>query len=190
MAYIDLDECEKVTLEDLRDIVSEARGQIDMVYAHWTAGHYSQAFDDYHILIDHDGSVYITTRDMTELKYHTWHRNSRAIGIAMMCAYGAEANDGYDADLGYEAPTDIQITALSQVTAVLSQELGLPITKDNFMTHCEAALEDGYGVYQGDPDLRWDLWYLPDPNNNGYLTDGGELWRGIANFYKNRWENE
>jgi len=44
---------------------------------------------------------------MTELKYHTWHRNSRAIGIAMMCAYGAEANDGYDADLGYEAPTDI-----------------------------------------------------------------------------------
>jgi len=82
---------------------------------------------------------------------------------------------------------------------VLSQELGLEINKENFMTHCEAALRDGYGVpygtyvngvYQGDPDLRWDLWYLPDPNNNGEMVDGGNLWRGIANFYKNRWEEE
>ena len=189
MAWIDLDDCQKVTLEDLRDIVSDARGYIDTVYAHWTAGHYSQAFDDYHILIDYDGSVYVTTQDMTELKYHTWHRNSRAIGIAMMCAYNAQANDGFDSDLGDEPPTAIQITALAQVAAVLSQELGLEINKDNFMTHGEAALRDGYGVYQGDPDLRWDLWYLPDPNNKGEMVDGGNLWRGIANFYKNRWED-
>jgi len=50
---------------------------------------------------------------MTELKYHTWRRNSRAIGIAMMCAYNAQANDGWNSDLGDEPPTSIQITALA-----------------------------------------------------------------------------
>jgi len=73
----------------------------------------------------------------------------------------------------------------------------LELDKSTFMTHCEAAIRDGYGVpfgevvdgvYQGDPDLRWDLWYLPDPNEDGEMTDGGQLWRGIANFYKNQWE--
>jgi len=196
---IRLEECHKVTLEELREFAADAMGYITRVYSHWTAGHYGQAFDDYHILVDEYGNAYITTEDFTERKSHTAWRNSRAIGISMMCAYGAVANGGKDADLGWEPPTAIQITALSQVAAVLSQELCIELDREHFMTHCEAACEDGYGVpygsvvngvYQGDPDLRWDLWYLPDPNNDGKMVPGGELWRGIANYYKNQWEKE
>ena len=32
-----------------------ARGRITTIYLHWTAGHYSQVFDDYHLCIDQDG---------------------------------------------------------------------------------------------------------------------------------------
>ena len=55
MSYIPLERCYKVTLEELRDIARDFHGIIHHVYAHWTAGHYSQAYDDYHICIDHDG---------------------------------------------------------------------------------------------------------------------------------------
>lgn len=199
MGYVRLEDCHDVTLEELREIVRDANGYIRRVYSHWTAGHYSQAYDDYHICIDYDGKVYLTTEDMTERLAHTLGRNSCAIGISMMCAYKAEARNGYNAYFGPEPPTAIQITALSQVTAVLAQELDLPLDAEHFMTHYEAACLDGYGVpygtrvngvFQGDPDSRWDLWYLPDPNNDGKLVPGGDLWRGMANWYKNQWEQE
>lgn len=178
----------KVTLADLREMAADAKGRIDKVYAHWTAGHYGQPFSDYHILIDYDGTVFVTTDDFTEKKNHTWHRNGRAIGIGMMCAYGAIANEGKDADLGDEPPTMHQIEALAQVAAVLSVELGLDITRDNFMTHCEAAQIDNYGPFSGDPETRWDLWYLPDYVGDGKMKQGGDLWRGKAAFYKRWWE--
>lgn len=187
MAYVALEHCRKVALEDLRELANEACGYIDMVYAHWTAGRYSQGYDDYHILVDHDGAVYVTTDDLTEYKTHTLGRNSRAIAISMMCAYGALANEGYDADFGDYPPTPLQIEALAQVAAVLSGALDLEITRENFMTHCEAALIDGYGPFQGDPNLRWDLWYLPDINDGGKMKPGGDLWRGKAAFYKRQW---
>lgn len=185
MSYIALGNCYKVTLEELREIAADFHGIIHHVYAHWTAGHYSQAYDDYHICIDHDGSVYLTTEDFTDILAHTWHRNTGAIGIALMCAYRAEARNGYNAWLGPEPPTDIQITALAQVTAVLSEELGLEINDDNYMTHAEAADIDDYGP--SSTCERWDLWYLPDSNNCGQLVDGGQLWRGMAIWYMNQW---
>jgi len=190
MAAIELKDCTKVTLEDIEVIAADARGLISRVYAHWTAGHYGQGYDDYHILIDRDGSVYVTTEDLAEEKSHTWQRNFGAIGIAMLCGYGAIANKGRDADLGPEPPTDIQITALSQVAAVLSDVLGIDLDREHFMTHCEAAQIDGYGPFSGDPETRWDLWYLPDINNGGKMVPGGDLWRGIANFYLAQWLRE
>lgn len=187
MGYIPLRYCRRVSLEELRDIAEDAKGEIKKVYAHWTAGRYSQAFDDYHVLIDYDGSVYVTTNDLEEYKEHTWHRNWKAIGVALMCAHGALANEGRDADLGSCPPTPAQIEALAQVTAVLSEALGLEIARCNFMTHCEAAFEDDYGPYSGDPETRWDLWYLPDVYNGGRMKLGGDLWRGKAAFYKSQW---
>ncbi|MPM83104.1 hypothetical protein SDC9_130167 [bioreactor metagenome] len=41
------------------------------------------------------------------------------------------------------------------------------------MTHEEAATIDGYGHYSGDTETRWDLWYLPDYNDN--LRKGGDV---------------
>ncbi|MBR4908799.1 MAG: N-acetylmuramoyl-L-alanine amidase [Acidaminococcaceae bacterium] len=187
MAYVELDHCRKVSLEDIRELANEARGEISMVYAHWTAARYSQAYDDYHILIDHDGAIYVTTDDLTEYKAHTYRRNYRAIGIALMCCYGALANEGYDADFGDYPPTLLQIEALAQVTAILSDALDLEITRDNFLTHCEAALADGYGPFQGDPDLRWDLWFLPDLYDGERMKPGGDLLRGKGIFYQNQW---
>ena len=34
-----------------------ARGRITTIYLHWTAGYYSQVFDDYHLCIDQDGKT-------------------------------------------------------------------------------------------------------------------------------------
>ena len=42
------------------EIVSMAKAachEIDHIYLHWTAGHYGQAYDDYHLNIDRDGTV-------------------------------------------------------------------------------------------------------------------------------------
>lgn len=196
MGYISLESCRKVSLEELRELAEHAQGEIDTVYSHWTAMKYSQAFDSYHILVDYDGSVYATTEDFSRTKSHTYGRNYRALGISMMCAYSAVANHGEDADLGNFPPTRLQIEALAQATAILSIALGLEIDCENFLTHCEAAWEDGYGVpygstvngvYQGDPDLRWDLWYLPDFSDNEKMKPGGDLWRGKAAYYKSQW---
>ena len=52
------------------------------------------------------------------------------------------------------------------------------------MTHCEAAFEDAYGPGDGDPDMRWDLWFLPDVELYGELAPGGEVLRGKAVFYQ------
>lgn len=188
MGYVRLEDCHDVTLEDLREIAWDASGYIHHVYGHWTAGHYSQAYDDYHICIDYDGKVYLTTEDMTKVLPHTWGRNTGAIGVSLMCAYRAEARNGYNAWMGPEPPTPIQITALAQVAAVLSDELMLPLNDQHFLTHAEAADLDGYGP--ASTCERWDLWYLPDPNNNGKLVDGGKLWRGMANWYRNQWKQE
>ena len=179
------------SLETVRRLAKDAYAEIDHVYLHWTAGHYGQCYDDYHICIDADGSIYLMCEDFTERKYHTWKRNSESIGIALCCCAGAEAHNGFNADLGDEPPTAEQIEALAEVAAVLSQELELPLYNSNYiMTHCEAAYKDDYGPYSGDPDLRWDLWYLPDYyGDDGRLCDGGSLIRGKAAFYVRKWEN-
>ena len=81
-----------------------ARGRIAQIYLHWTAGRYGQVYDDYHLNIDADGTIYCTCDSLTEQKSHTWKRNSGSIGIALCCGLGALANHGHDADLGVLPP--------------------------------------------------------------------------------------
>ena len=178
------------SLDRVRQLAKDAYAEIDHVYLHWTAGHYGQAYDSYHICIDKDGEIYIMCDDFTEHKSHTWKRNSEAIGVALCCCAYAEANSGFNCDLGDEPPTAEQIESLAEVVAVLSKELELPLYNSNYiMTHCEAAYKDGYGPFQGDPDMRWDLWYLPDYyGDDGRLCDGGALIRGKAAFYQRKWD--
>ena len=86
-------------------------------------------------------------------------------------------------DFGPEPPTVVQIEAMAKVVAILCEELCLPITPQTVMTHCEAAFADCYGPGDGDADMRWDLWFLPQTNLYGELEPGGPLLRGKANYY-------
>ena len=200
-----------VILEDkLRVMARQVRGGIHTVYLHWTAGHYGQVYDEYHLCIDRDGTVYVNCKNLLEYKAHTWLRNHNAIGIALCCGAGArcwipDGREGYGLeeacdlqysarpgsaliDYGPEPPTEIQIEVLADIVAILCEELALPITADTVMTHCEAAFEDCYGPGDGDSDMRWDLWFLPDADRYGELVPGGKLLRGKALFYQNLWE--
>ncbi len=159
-----------VTLETIRTMAEAARGVVDRIFVHWTAGHYGQFFDDYHINIDEDGSVHVSTKDFTERKAHTYHQNSGAIGIALLCAYKADTND-----LGPEPPTEAQLSSLAEVIAALCEGLDIPIDYAHVRTHCEQADEDDYGP--ATTCERWDLWRLRDGEENG---TGGEKMRKMA----------
>lgn len=187
MAMIPTSKMTPDTLEDVRGMAAETRDFIDHVYLHWTAGHYGQAYDDYHICIDEDGSIYIMCDSFEETLPHTWHRNSFAVGVTLLAAYEAEARNGYNAWLGDEPPTTEQIESMAQVVAVLAEEFQLPLDCDDYvMTHCEAAEKDDYGP--STTCERWDLWYLPDEyGSGGELVEGGDLIRGKAAFYQRIW---
>lgn len=187
---------DKAGVSRLISLAEKARGKIKAIYLHWTAGHYGQFFDDYHICIDRDGSVRLTGDDFLERKSHTWGRNGKSIGIALCCGYGAvlpstavepgrrgEPLPDGAIPFGPEPPTWMQIERLAVVTALLCHHLFLPVSALTVMTHGEAALLDGYGPGDGDPDLRWDLWYLPDRPARLGLHPGGEVVRGKARWY-------
>lgn len=205
-----------ITERELKVLARAAKGQINRIYLHWTAGYYGQPYDDYHLCVDEDGQVTVHCRELTAHKEHTWLRNRGGLAIALCC--GAEAAcwapvsgccrtargaciDDADipasyarVDLGAAPPTAMQIEVTAKLVALLCKELGLPICRDAVMTHCEVAFKDGYGPGGNDPDMRWDLWFLPDPEQRGKLEPGGELIRGKALFYmeemKQRYKQE
>lgn len=194
----------RVTLADIKTMAENARPQLwedakalgrDVkIYLHWTAGRYGQKYDDYHINIDQDGSLWASTDDLGETLAHTWQRNTAAIGVALDCAYNATSDD-----LGDYAPTAAQIETMAQVTAALADGLWLTIDKPHVMTHGEAAdnedrltCHEPYGPRT--TCERWDLEYLGTPESpafNPWATDGsrgGDVLRGKANWYRAAWK--
>ena len=196
----------KVTLKELKDMAINSRSDVwqkaqsldrePKIYLHWTAGKYDSLFSDYHINITGNGDIYVSTDDLSEVKNHTWKRNTGAIGIGLCCAYG-----GGSTNLGDYPPTVKQIETVAQVIDVVCAGLWLTIDKAHVMTHGEASNnEDGLTVHNpyawwndsyGDGDTRGDLEYLgtkESPKYNPYATDGsrgGDVLRGKANWYKN-----
>lgn len=190
MRKVTLAEVKQLTINSKAALWSMAQsvGRDVKLYLHWSAGHYGQFFDDYHISIDKDGSYYISTDDFSERKNHTYMRNTGAIGISLACAFNANTNN-----LGPEPPTDAQIEAMSQIVAVLCKTLDLTVDIYRVMTHAEAANNlDGFNPgYEdnGYPDgmygpeygcERWDLWFLPGTKKG----EGGNLIRGKAIWYQ------
>ena len=198
----------KVTLDELSIIASncsesiwaeaQSQGREPKIYLHWTAGGYNSIFNDYHINITGDGAIYITSEDLSEVKNHTWRRNTGSIGIALCCCGG-----GGSVNLGSCPPTAEQIEAVAQVIDRVATALWLTIDKKHVMTHGEAANnEDGdsschnpyawWNDSYGDGDTRGDLEYLGTPESpryNPFATDGsrgGDVLRGKANWYKNQ----
>ena len=129
----------QIDYKKLAEVAKRSRGKINRIYLHWTAGHYDDVYDDYHINIGAGGELYLTCEDFTELKAHTWRRNTGSIGIAMCCAAGATAIRGSETDFGKEPPTQQQIEAMAKTVAVLTYVLGLEIKLLTVTTHCEAA---------------------------------------------------
>lgn len=172
---------QRVTLDEVKELAKSARGSVDKIYLHWTAGGYHQFFIDYHFCVDNDGAIISTTQNLTETKAHTWRRNSRAIGIAMCCCADARCWADGSVDFGEYPPTAEQIDGTAKLVAVLCEELGIEITADNVMTHCEAAELDYYGP--STTCERWDLWRLPRIPGDGEIVDGGDLIRGKAIYW-------
>ena len=191
----------QVTLEELKGMVENARetiweqaksqGRTPKVYLHWSAGRYDSVFDDYHINITGAGKIFVTTNNLSEIKSHTWRRNTGSIGISLCCAYNATTND-----LGEYAPTDIQIETIAKVIDVVATGLWLTINKEHVLTHGEAAdNEDGiwchdpYGPKNGCE--RWDLEFLETSESPKYDPwdeehRGGSILRGKALWYHNQ----
>ena len=191
----------QVTLEDLKGMVENARetiweqaksqGRNPKVYLHWSAGRYDSVFDDYHINITGAGKIFVTTNDLSEIKSHTWRRNTGSVGISLCCAYNATSTD-----LGEYAPTNIQIETIAKVIDVVATGLWLTINKEHVLTHGEAAdNEDGiwchdpYGPKNGCE--RWDLEFLETSESPKYDPwdeehRGGSILRGKAIWYHNQ----
>ena len=181
---------------DFRDSIWEqARsvGREPKVYLHWSAGHYNTVFDDYHINIKGDGTI-VVTGDLDEIKSHTWRRNTGSVGISLCCAYNATSKN-----LGPEPPTQEQIEVMSQVIAAVCNGLWLTIDKEHVLTHGEAAdNEDGVWCHdEYGPKTtceRWDLQYLGTDESPYFISDhedprtGGNVLRGKANWYRNKWK--
>ena len=190
-----------VTIEELREIASEERetiweqareqGREPKIYLHWSAGHYNTVFDDYHINITGDGTMYITG-NLSDLKAHTYHRNTGSVGISLCCAYGATTDN-----LGDEPPTVAQIEAMAQAIEAVADGLWLTIDMEHVMTHGEAA-DNVDGIYASEPYgpqttvERWDLQFLGSAESPYYTTNygdehtGGNVLRGKANWYRNQ----
>lgn len=195
----------EVTLNELSAMASDAReaiwslaqdyGREPKIYLHWTAGHYHQKFDDYHVNIDQDGRIFVSTDDLSDVLTHTWRRNSGSVGITLDCCAGATSED-----LGDEPPTAKQIEAMAQCIQVVADALWLTIDMKHVMTHGEAADNmDGLNAHEdyGPQSTveRWDLQFLGTDESPEYTTDyddpatGGNVLRGKALWYKNQKDN-
>lgn len=176
----------RVTEKEVEAMGRKACGFVHYIYLHWTAGHYNGVFEDYHLNITGNGSIYASTEDFTEILSHTWHRNSCAIGIALCCASDAMLFADGSFDLGSEPPTQAQIEAAARVLAVLGKALNIPLDERHVKTHAEAADLDGYGPkLRGTPRFeKWDLWKLPD--YDGTWRSGGAVLRGKGSYYQNK----
>lgn len=199
MREVNLTEISQLASNAREAIWSKARnlGREPKVYLHWTAGRYHQKFDDYHVNIDGDGRLFVSTENFAETLNGTWKRNTGAINISLCCAVNADTHD-----LGPEPPTPAQIEAIAQVIVEVCDNLWLTIDKGHVMTHGEAAAnEDGLYLHPrystwvddiGDGNVRWDLEYLEteeSPKYNPWATDGsrgGDVLRGKAIFYHNK----
>ena len=185
------DDLVPITLDDIKEACKDCDAW--KVYLHWSAGRYGQIWEDYHINIDSDGSLYcVGDLNFNEKRNHTWKQNTGAIGISMCACYGATVDNNLDIDYGEYPPTKEQIESMSLIMAILHKYANIDYSQ--MKTHYEIACEMGYGipygtyvdgVFQGDSDCRWDLMKLPDSAYGDELRSGGAVLRGKAIFYEN-----
>ena len=130
---------------------AEYVGRETKVYLHWSAGHYGQFWDDYHVQIDKDGEIYVIgDGELDDMLAATWKRNSGSVSIGILGCVGATTNN-----LGPESPTPLQIEGMAQAIAALCNGLWMTIDKQRVLTHGEAADNEGSRIprYDGEPKI-------------------------------------
>ncbi len=185
---VTLAELKQLALEGKNSLWEQARseGRDVKIYVHWSAGHYGSFFDDYHVNVDKDGSIYVSTDDLSTVLAHTYCRNTGAIGIAAACCVGSSLDGDGTSHLGPEPPTDEQIEAIAQVICVLADALDLTIDLNRVLTHAEAGdNKDGLSTHEPyGPDAtceRWDFFVCKEGEEP---YSGGDTLRGKANYYR------
>ncbi|HIU63936.1 MAG TPA: N-acetylmuramoyl-L-alanine amidase [Candidatus Avacidaminococcus intestinavium] len=173
----------KIELQELAQLAKSAKGGIDRIYLHWTAGHYNTLCLDYHLNITGDGDLYLSTPDLRTVLAHTWMRNTGALGLALCCCADAKIYPDGSFNLGTEAPTCWQIEVCARTIALLCDVLEVAIDREHVLTHAEIGDIDGYGpAFLGTHQFeKWDLWYLRDYDEA--WRSGGDVLRGKANWY-------
>lgn len=170
-----------INFEQVRDVARSYKASgLDKIYLHWSASSYNYIADDYHFSIDGNGFVHYMN-PLTDTLSATWRRNTNSISISIMCCADAVCYSEDAIDFGKYPPTIYQVQAMAKLVCVLCEELDLDIVPEVVMTHAEAADIDGYGINDGDPDLRWDLLKLID--SDGEIKPGGQVIRGMAIWY-------
>ena len=48
----------EITQQELATLAEQAKDEIRRIYLHWTAGHYDNTYDDYHLNITGDGRLW------------------------------------------------------------------------------------------------------------------------------------
>lgn len=194
MREITLKELKRLALESKTELWQQAKGlgRDVKLYLHWTAGHYGQFFEEYHINIDFDGKIYVSNDDLADIKGHTYMRNTGSIGVTLCCCMGATIRN-----LGDEAPTKAQIESLARAVTVLADALDLTIDIERVMTHGEAAdNEDGiYPAYEYNgfdrgmygPRHSCERWDLAILNTGDAWCSGGSILRGKANWFRSEY---
>ena len=115
---------------------------------------------------------------------HTYGRNTGNIGVSMCCCLDAIIYRDGSVNFGSVPPTFAQIDAMAKIVAVITKcapkMAPFGVTANTFRTHSEWAEMDGYGLYSGDADMRWDLIKLEDLGSDEYTKPGGDVIRGKA----------
>ena len=197
MELVKIEEIAELARMQYYDIWNDAEsvGRDPKIYCHWTAGGWYQLFGDYHINIDGDGSVYLSTRNLATVLPATYCRNTGSIAITLCSAVGAQCWADGTVDLGTNPPTDKQINAMSMTIAHLAKALNLTIDIAHVMTHGEAAnnedglyLHEPYAVWSdpqpSDGITRWDLAVLKEGDQ---FRSGGDQLRGNAIWYQHNY---
>lgn len=173
--------------------LAEGAGHSVWITYHFSVSRYDQVWSDYHLNIT-DEDIHMMG-DFDELKYHTYKRNTGNIGIALDCCLDCSLNGSSNnpiLDLGTYPPTNYQIETAAQIGAVLAMALDLygeygERIKDHFFTHYEFAMIDGYGPWQGDPDVRYDGCNWTEDEEFG---NGGNIMRGKIIYYVNLYKEK
>ena len=158
------------------------------IILHWTAGAPKPCSADlthYHYIIDQNGVVHTgkykpeDNLNCGDGKYaqHTGGGNTGSIGISMCGMYNFSSRT----KVGPYPLTKVQVERCFKLVAELSKKYGIPITKENVMTHYEFGKTHPKTTSAG----KIDIIYLPCyPNIK--QAEVGDFIRSKANWYRSK----